>query len=68
MTNDHAVNPFDDERHPFLVLVNDRRQHSLWPGFAAVPEGWRTIFGPADRAACLDHIESVWTDLTPAGA
>lgn len=68
MTNDHAVNPFDDERHPFLVLVNDRRQHSLWPGFAAVPEGWRTVFGPADRAACLDHIDSVWMDLTPAGA
>ena len=65
MSNEHPVNPFDDERHPFLILVNDAGQHSLWPDFAAVPRGWRPIFGPAARAACLDHVEAVWTALTP---
>ena len=64
---DHLTPPFDDDRLAFLVLVNEARQHSLWPVFAAVPEGWWTIFGPAERAACLDHIEAVWTGLTPAG-
>ncbi|SMH47269.1 MbtH family protein [Azospirillum agricola] len=67
MTNEHYVNPFDDDRLAFLVLVNEARQHSLWPVFAAVPEGWRTVFGPAERAACLEHVESAWTGLTPAG-
>ncbi|CAO3437835.1 MbtH family protein [Azospirillum doebereinerae] len=68
MSNEQYVSPFDDERHSFLVLVNDARQHSLWPVFATVPEGWQTVFGPAERAACLTHIEASWTDLTPAGA
>ncbi|MBY6264978.1 MbtH family protein [Azospirillum sp. 412522] len=68
MTNDHYVNPFDDESRPFLVLVNAAGQHSLWPDFAAVPDGWTRVFGPAARAACLDHIEAAWTGLTPAAA
>ncbi|GAA4257549.1 MbtH family protein [Azospirillum formosense] len=68
MTNDQYVNPFDDERHDFLALVNATGQFSLWPRFAAVPEGWTVVFGPAGRAACLDHIEAAWTDLTPAAA
>ncbi|ALJ38391.1 MbtH family protein (plasmid) [Azospirillum brasilense] len=68
MTNDQYVNPFDDERHDFLALANAAGQFSLWPCFAAVPEGWTAVFGPAGRAACLDHIEAAWTDLTPAAA
>ncbi|MGR0186655.1 MbtH family protein [Azospirillum aestuarii] len=59
MTNDQYVNPFDDERHAFLALANGSGQFSLWPCFAAVPEGWTAVFGPAGRAACLDHIEAV---------
>ena len=66
MTDDQYVNPFDDERHSFLVLVNATGRHSLWPGFAPVPDGWSPVFGPAARAACLDHIEAAWTSLTPA--
>lgn len=64
MTNDHYVNPFDDERHAFLVLVNAAGQFSLWPGFAAIPEGWDAVFGPAGRAACLDRIEADWSGPT----
>lgn len=61
-----AENPFDDAAGTFLVLVNDERQHSLWPEFAAVPSGWRVVFGPDDRERCIDHIERDWTDLRPA--
>ena len=32
-------NPFDNQDGIFLVLVNDENQHSLWPDFAAVPQG-----------------------------
>jgi uncharacterized protein YbdZ (MbtH family) len=60
-----SINPFDDESAAFLVLVNDEEQHSLWPTFADVPAGWRVVFGEADRAACLDYIESNWTDIRP---
>ncbi|MFY1638091.1 MbtH family protein [Solwaraspora sp. WMMB335] len=59
------TNPFDDENGVFLVLVNDENQHSLWPEFAAVPDGWRTVHGPASRADSLAYVETNWTDMRP---
>jgi MbtH protein len=60
------MNPFDDDNGTFLVLVNGENQHSMWPSFAAVPEGWNTVFGPQTRQRCLDYIEQNWTDMRPA--
>ncbi|MGU3499369.1 MbtH family protein [Mycobacterium sp. C31M] len=60
-----TTNPFDDDKGRFVVLVNDEEQHSLWPTFADVPDGWRVVFGEADRASCLDYIEQSWTDIRP---
>jgi uncharacterized protein YbdZ (MbtH family) len=58
-------NPFDDDNGSFFVLVNDEEQHSLWPEFAEIPAGWRTVHGPAARTACLEYIEDNWTDIRP---
>jgi MbtH protein len=58
-------NPFDDESAQFLVLVNDENQHSLWPVFADVPDGWRIVFGPDDRASAVSYVEEAWTDMRP---
>ncbi|HKV19884.1 MAG TPA: MbtH family protein [Mycobacterium sp.] len=60
-----SINPFDDENGTFYVLANDEDQHSLWPSFVAVPEGWRVVFGEDDRAHCLAFVEEHWTDLRP---
>lgn len=57
------LNPFDDDNQRFFVLVNNEEQHSLWPIFAAIPAGWRVVFGEADRAACLRYIEESWPDI-----
>lgn len=59
------MNPFDDASADFRVLVNDLQQHSLWPTFARVPDGWTVMFGPGSREACLDFIEQNWADITP---
>jgi len=59
------TNPFDDPDGTFLVLINDEGQHSLWPEFAAVPDGWTTVHGPDARQACLDYVEEHWTDMRP---
>jgi MbtH protein len=59
------TNPFEDPDASYLVLVNAEEQHSLWPVFAEVPEGWRSAFGPAGRQDCLDYVEQNWTDLRP---
>ena len=59
------TNPFDDADGVFRVLVNDEDQHSLWPDFAAIPAGWRPVFGPDGREACLAYVDEHWTDLRP---
>ncbi|MFF3285664.1 MbtH family protein [Streptomyces sp. NPDC003023] len=61
-----TTNPFEDPQGSFLVLVNEENQHSMWPSFAEVPAGWRTVFGADTREACLAYVESHWTDLRPA--
>jgi MbtH protein len=58
-------NPFEDAEGRFLVLVNDEGQHSLWPVFADVPDGWTVAHGEDSREACLEWIESSWTDMRP---
>jgi MbtH protein len=60
-----VTNPFEDVDASYVVLVNDEGQHSLWPVFADVPDGWRVIFGEAGREACLGFIEESWSDMRP---
>jgi uncharacterized protein YbdZ (MbtH family) len=60
------INPFDVVDAPFLVLVNEDQQYSLWPSFAEVPAGWSVANGEADRANCMKFIEDTWTDMRPA--
>jgi uncharacterized protein YbdZ (MbtH family) len=62
------VNLFDDPDGMFLVLVNDEEQHSLWPAALAVPAGWRVVHGEDTRQACLDYVETNWTDIRPLSA
>ncbi|MDH2423775.1 MbtH family protein [Sphaerisporangium sp. TRM90804] len=59
------TNPFEDPDGTFLVLVNDEGQHSLWPAFADVPDGWHAKFGPGPRQEALDYVEANWTDMRP---
>ncbi|MEU2872324.1 MbtH family protein [Streptomyces olivoreticuli] len=52
--------PFEDpgqgeESH--LVLTNAAGEHSLWPAFADVPEGWTVALPASGHRACLDHLE-----------
>lgn len=63
-----SSNPFDDQDGRFYVLVNTEEQYSLWPTFAEVPAGWRTIFGGpdgTDRDSALQFVEENWTDMRP---
>lgn len=54
------TNPFEDPDASYLVLTNDEGQHSLWPLFAEVPEGWAVVFGEAGG-------RSAWTTSTSPG-
>ncbi len=56
---------FDSEDTIFRVVINHEEQYSIWPDYKAVPEGWREAGFTGNKAACLAHIEVVWTDLRP---
>ncbi|MFC5720635.1 MbtH family protein [Streptomyces gamaensis] len=60
------ANPFEDADGTYLVLVNDEGQHSLWPEYIAVPDGWRTVHGKDTRDGCVEYITTHWTDMRPA--
>jgi MbtH protein len=60
-----VANPFEDEDGVYHVLVNDEGQHSLWPVFVPVPQGWKAVYESHTRAECLDYINKNWTDMRP---
>ena len=57
--------PFEVLEADYTVLRNDEGQHSLWPSFADVPDGWAVVHGPARRPECMTYIQENWTDLRP---
>ncbi|TVX93663.1 MbtH family protein [Paenibacillus agilis] len=58
-------NPFEQVDGTYLVLINDEGQYSLWPAFAAVPNGWSNVLGPQTREECVSYINENWVDLRP---
>jgi MbtH protein len=65
----NVSNPFDDQGGAFVVLANDRGQHSLWPAATEVPAGWSIVLEQSVRQECIEYINRNWTDMRPrAGA
>ncbi len=50
------TNPFEDPDGTYVVLVNDEGQHSLWPEFIDVPDGWTVAKSADTRDACLAYM------------
>ncbi|MGE7623464.1 MbtH family protein [Viridibacillus sp. NPDC096237] len=59
------TNPFENENGIYNVLINEEGQHSLWPAFLVIPEGWSVIYREESRQDCLEYINKNWTDLQP---
>lgn len=51
-----------------MVVLNEEEQYSVWPIVRDLPSGWHQEGFVGSRAACLEHIEQVWTDIRPASA
>jgi uncharacterized protein YbdZ (MbtH family) len=49
----------------YKVVINHEEQYSIWPESRENPPGWTSIGVTGPKAACLSHIESVWTDMRP---
>jgi MbtH protein len=50
----------------WAVVVNDEGSYSIWPQGRAVPAGWRPEGAVGTEQQCAEHIDRVWTGLTPA--
>jgi MbtH protein len=49
----------------YRVVVNQEEQYSIWPAGRENPPGWRDEGTVGSRAACLERINEVWTDMRP---
>jgi MbtH protein len=65
MRSSTVANPFEDPDASYYVLVNEEGQHSLWPEFAMVPDGWIAVHGTDSREGCIEYINANWTDMRP---
>jgi MbtH protein len=59
---------FEDDTLRYKVVINHEEQYSIWPEDRENPSGWRDEGTAGTRQECLDHIDQVWTDLTPLSA
>jgi MbtH protein len=55
----------DDDDREYRVVVNDEGQYSIWLSYKDIPAGWRDVGVVGNKATCLAHIETVWTDMRP---
>lgn len=55
----------DDDTAVFAVVVNHEEQYSIWPADREPPAGWRKQGTSGPRAACLERIQELWTDMRP---
>lgn len=56
---------WNDESTQFHVVKNHEEQHSIWPDYKEIPGGWEKEGKHGSKAECLEHINTVWTDMRP---
>lgn len=49
----------------YRVVINREEQYSVWPADEPLPPGWLDAGKQGSKSQCLDHIETVWTDMRP---
>jgi MbtH protein len=50
---------------PYVVVINDEEQYSIWPEGREIPAGWRAVGKSGTKDECLAYVEEVWTDMRP---
>lgn len=56
------------EDHAYNSVHNTEGQFSIWRAGRPLPAGWVADGFSGTKEECLDHIEEVWTDITPISA
>lgn len=64
MSLDDSDDPTSSDAE-YEVVINHEEQYSIWPADQPVVEGWKAVGFRGSKPDALDHIASVWTDITP---
>ena len=63
--NSNKLQTVDGYQEMYLVLINHEEQHSVWPSYKPIPDGWKQVFGEDIKERCLEYVEEHWTDMRP---
>lgn len=55
----------DSDDIEYLVARGEDGRHAIWPALRPLPWGWAPEGFRGDRAACMAHVDAVWTELRP---
>jgi MbtH protein len=55
-----------NQARPYVVVVNDEEQYSIWQQGRELPAGWRPDGFVGTEDECLAYIDETWTDMRPA--
>jgi MbtH protein len=55
----------DEDQTIYKVVVNHEEQYSIWPAHRENPLGWSDAGKEGLKAACLEYVKEVWTDMRP---
>ncbi|MBD8529983.1 MULTISPECIES: MbtH family NRPS accessory protein [unclassified Massilia] len=60
------MSSFDEEdKTIYKVVLNHEKQYSIWPKERENALGWFDEGKFGLKQECLDHIDTVWTDMRP---
>lgn len=49
----------------YTAVINGEAQYSVWPAHRELPAGWSAVGEAGPKAAVLEWIDAVWTDMRP---
>jgi MbtH protein len=58
----------DGDGFAYAVVINQEEQYSIWRADREPPAGWRKVGKVGDKAQCLAHVATAWTDMRPLSA
>lgn len=66
MTSNNPQNPgLSIDGDEFIVLMNDKKEYSLWPSGKPLPDGWQPVNFSGTKEDCKTYIDEHWLALMP---
>ncbi|WP_340611707.1 MbtH family NRPS accessory protein [Xenorhabdus bharatensis] len=54
----------ENEAALWIVVINSKKQYSVWPDEYRVPIGWMSTGKEGSKVECLEYIAGLWPEPT----